>query len=89
MGGIDRRQDVGSKMFIGIVTAILTTIFLGALGISIRSSEMNNMQEVRLAKLEVFAENQNNLNKKMEDLIDELRMGARRQLEAEVQRGAK
>ena len=69
----DRRSDISSKLFVGIMTAILTAVFLGALGISVRASEINNMQEVRLSRVEYFMENQNRLNEKLEKWIDQVR----------------
>lgn len=69
----DRRADVSQKLFVGIMTAVLTTIFLGVLGIGVRASEINQMQDVRLTRVEYFVENQNRLNEKMEKLIDSIR----------------
>lgn len=67
---LDRRADVGQKMFIGIITAVLTTIFVGALGISLRSMEKGHDLELRVVKLEVFIVNQDKLNDKLSKLLD-------------------
>ena len=66
----DRRQDVGQKMFIAILTAIITTIFLGVLGMSIRNYEKSNTMEIRLVKVELIVQNQNELNKKLTDFLE-------------------
>lgn len=71
--GIDRRSDVGPKIAAGVITAVLTTIFLGSLGLSIRANELNQIQEVRIAKVEVFLVNQDRLNAKLEKIVDEIR----------------
>ena len=71
---MDRRSDVGSKMFLGIVTALLSAVFLGTLGISIRATEMNYMQETKIALLEGFAQRQDKLNDKLEQVADRFLM---------------
>lgn len=60
-------------MFIGIISAILTTVFLGSLGLSLKANEVNNSQEVRLGKFQMFMENQDKLNIKMDSILDSLR----------------
>ena len=67
------KTENSQKLTIGIVTAVLTSIFLGALGLGVRANETNNFQEVRLAKIELFVETQNRLNDKLEKLVDQLR----------------
>lgn len=67
---IDRRQDVGQKMFIAIVSAILTTIFLGSLGLGFRAYEKGNTHEVRITVLEEFAKGQARLNEKLDKLLE-------------------
>lgn len=68
----DRRQDVGQKMFVGILTAVLTTIFIGSLGLSIRAGEKNHALELRVVKLEVFVANQDRLNIKLDKILSRI-----------------
>ena len=67
------KPEISQKLFVGILTAVLTTIFLGALGLGIRANEVNNIQEISLARIDLFMETQNRLNDKLEKLIDQLR----------------
>ena len=67
---VDRRSDVGQKMFIGITTAILTTVFMGALGMSIRGLELNHGLELRMVKIEVFIANQDRLNERLVRVLE-------------------
>lgn len=66
----DRRADVGQKIYIGIITAILSTVFLGALGMSIKNSDALHNIDVRVVKLEQFTDNQNRLNMKLDTFVD-------------------
>ena len=59
---MDRRNDIGQKMFIGIVTAILTTIFVGALGLGIRAYEKDGIHDIEIALLKQTMINQDRLN---------------------------
>ena len=69
---VDRRSDVGGKMFVGVLTAVLSAIFLGTLGMSVRAVEMNYLQDTRLSLLEGFASRQDKLNEKLEKMADRL-----------------
>ena len=66
----DRRQDVGQKLFIGIVTAILTTVFLATLSLGWQNYERQNKIEVRLVQVEVFVRNQDRLNQKLTNFLE-------------------
>jgi hypothetical protein len=66
----DRRSDVGSKVTTGIVTAILTSVFLGALGMSIRQEEKGHLMDVRIVKVEVFIANQDRLNERLVRVLE-------------------
>lgn len=66
----DRRNDVGNKLFIGILTAVLTTVFLGSLGLGIRAYELGNKHEVRISVMENFIYRQDRLNEKWEAWLD-------------------
>ena len=67
---VDRRSDVGQKMFVGIITAVLTTVFMGALGMSMRGVEMNHGLELRMVKVEVFIANQDRLNERLVRVLE-------------------
>ena len=67
---MDRRQDVGQKMFLGIITSILTTIFIASLGLSIRNYEINNSQDISIDRFIHFMESQSRLNDKLTDLLE-------------------
>ena len=68
----DRRNDVLPKLFMVVLGSILSAIFIGSLGISIRANEMNYLQETRIALLEGFADRQDKLNDKLEAIADRL-----------------
>jgi hypothetical protein len=67
---IDRRQDVGQKMFVAIVSAILTTVLVSVLSLGWRNYERSNIIEIRVVQLEAFARNQDTLNKKLTDFLE-------------------
>ena len=67
---MERRDDVGQKVFIGIITAVLTTIFISSLGFSIRAYEIGNVHEVRLAKIDSYIDSQEKLNLRLEKFLD-------------------
>jgi hypothetical protein len=66
-------KEPNQKLAIGIISTVATTIFLGALGLSVRATEINSMQEVRLARIEDFIARQDRINEKLEGLIERLR----------------
>lgn len=68
--GVERRQDVGQKMFVAILTSVLTTLFLGSLGMGIRNYEINNRQDIDLTKIGVYMKNQDILNGKLTDILE-------------------
>lgn len=67
---VDRRADQGSKMFLVIVSSILTTIFLGSLGLGIRNYEINNRQDISLTEMKFYMKNQDILNMKLTDILE-------------------
>ncbi|NOS67927.1 MAG: hypothetical protein HOO67_06240 [Candidatus Peribacteraceae bacterium] len=66
----DRRNDVGSKVFWSIMTGILTTIFLGSLGLGIRNYEINNRQDIELTTVREYMKTQARLNDKLDAILD-------------------
>lgn len=67
---MERRVDVGQKIYIGIITAVLSAIFLGALGMSIRGVEKDHDLELRVVQVEQFVRNQDKLNQKLTDFLE-------------------
>lgn len=66
----DRRNDVGAKMFYAIISAILTTFFVGGLTLSVRNYEIANKHDTRIALLEQCVINQNKLNEKFDRFLE-------------------
>jgi hypothetical protein len=48
----------------------MTSVFLGALGMSIRNSELSHNLDVRIVKVEVFIANQDRLNERMVRVLE-------------------
>ena len=69
-GQQDRRNDVGQKVFLSILTAVLTTIFLGSLGLGVRNYEINNRQDISIERFNGFMETQVELNRKLTEILE-------------------
>ena len=61
---------MGQKLFIGILTAVLSTVFLGTLGLSVTGMQKDHDLELRVVQIEQFIKNQDRLNIKLTDLLE-------------------
>ena len=61
---------MGQKLFVGILTAVLSTIFLGTLGLSVTGMQKDHDLEIRVVQIEQFIRNQDRLNVKITDLLE-------------------
>ena len=61
---------MGQKVFLSILTAVLTTIFLWSLGLGVRNYEINNRQDISIERFNGFMETQVELNRKLTEILE-------------------